>query len=73
MYTINKKGKEIPIEDIDIDDLIYLRDKYIKMISWNKNVDRYKQKWVTILKHEIKVRDRKDKIKKIVSNVNVNG
>jgi len=73
MYTINKKGKEIPIEDIDIDDLYYLRDKYIKMISWNKNVDRYKQKWVTILKHEIKVRDRKDKIKKIVSNVNVNG
>ena len=69
MYTINKDNKKVPIEDVDIDDLYYLLNKYNKMFPITAPIDRWKKKWVTILDNEINIRKRKDKLKKIISNV----
>ena len=69
MYTINKNNKEIPIEDVDINDLYHLRHKYAKLFPYNKTISNWGRKWVTVLDNEINIRNRKDKLKKIISNV----
>ena len=71
MYTINKDNKEIPIEDVDIEHLYYLRNRHGSFYPWNKQVAKYNKKWFTILNNEINIRNRKDKINKIISNVRI--
>ena len=69
MYTINKNNEEIPIEEVHLDDLYDLLNKYDKIYPYTDSISKWSRKWVTVLDNEIKIRRRKDKLKKIINNV----